>query len=176
MTHYLIGLCYYSFELDLSRTLNGWEIIRYYPYIRDPHNLVDRAEFAGLVKTTEQYFQSVKIYYELFQKRYPYTLNMEDGAETAKRDFAKSYPITVWENKKLFRQFLVLLERKKIKPVIVIMPAMQSYVEACPADFKERFYDALEECLAGRNIQILDYFGTYYGRTITNKKNGAIKV
>ncbi len=163
VTHYVIGLCYYSFELDLSKTLNGWEIIRYYPYIRDPHNLMENSEFGKFVEKTEQYFQSIRIYYELFHKRYPYTLNEEDGAETARRDFAKSHPVTVWENKELFRQFLALLEKKKIKPVVVIMPAMKSYVEACPADFKGRFYDALEACLDGRDIQILDYFGSYYG-------------
>ncbi|MBO5144618.1 MAG: hypothetical protein J6C19_03660 [Lachnospiraceae bacterium] len=162
-THYIIGLCYYSFEYDMSKSTNAWEIIRYYPYIQEQHNLATACSFEKFVRDMESKIIEEEIYYKIFRKRKAYELNSEAGREQAKADFNKNYPITVWENKNIFKEFLIFLKERNIKPIVVIMPAMQEYVLACPQRFKKNFYETLRECVTDQDIQILDYFGDYYG-------------
>lgn len=38
LSHVIIGLSYYSFEYDLSKSRNGYEALRYYPHIPTLHN------------------------------------------------------------------------------------------------------------------------------------------
>ncbi len=161
-THYIIGLCYYSFDYDLSRTGNGWEIIRYYPYITDSHNLISDDTFEAFVHDTKEYMEKNEIYYRLFDKTPVHVVSDEQGQKEAKIDFKKNNPLTVWENKVILKQFLSFLIDRAIKPIIVIMPAIEGYVKGCPQAMKQRFYDSLEECTAGLDIQVLDYFGRYY--------------
>lgn len=164
-THYIVGLCYYSFDYDLSKVGGGWEIIRYYPYIKEQHNLASACPFEAFVCKAKEYMEKNEIYYRLFHKSadYGYIVNNEEGQKTAKMDFKKNNPITVWENKEILKQFLTFLKDRSIKPIIVIMPAIEGYVKGCPQALKQRFYDSLMECTEGMDIQILDYFGKYYG-------------
>lgn len=161
-THYIIGLCYYSFDYDLSKTGNGWEIIRYYPYITDSHNLISDDTFEAFVHDTKEYMEKKEIYYRLFDKSPAHIVNDEQGQKEARMDFKKNNPLTVWENKVILKQFLSFLISKSIKPIIVIMPAIEGYVKGCPQAMKQRFYDSLRECTEGLDIQVLDYFGKYY--------------
>ncbi len=163
VTHYLIGLSYYSFEYDFSKSVHAWHIVRYYPYIMDTHNFISKEFFADFVKVTKDEIEKYKICDQIFNKRYPFVIDKQVGMMVAKSDFNKNYPVTVWENKKILKEFLSLLIEKNIKPIILIMPATEGYVEACPIHIKEKFYTNLQECLIGYNVQILDYFGKYYG-------------
>lgn len=162
-THYIIGLCYYSFDYDLSKTGNGWEIIRYYPYITDSHNLISDDTFEAFVHDTEEYMEKNEIYYRLFDKNPVHVVSDEQGQKEARMDFKKNNPLTVWENKVILKHFFSFLIERAIKPIIVIMPAVEGYVKGCPQEMKQRFYASLEECTEGLDIQILDYFGKYYG-------------
>ncbi len=162
-THYIVGLCYYSFEYDMSKSVNGWEIIRYYPLIEEQHNFASAVPFEKFVNKAKDYLEKNEIYYKLFHRQYEHVVSDEEGRKTAEADFNKNHPVTVWENKLILKQFLNFLKEKRIKPVIVIMPAVEGYVKGVPRGFKDRFYDALSEC--DENIQILDYFGQYYGNS-----------
>lgn len=162
VTHYIVGLCYYSFEYDMSKSANGWEIMRYYPYIKEQHNFATVVPFKDFVEKAKNYLEKEEIYYKLFHKECEYPVNDEEGEKAARLDYNKNHPVTVWENKIIFKQFLQFLKEKRIKPVIVIMPAMEGYVKGVPGSFKDRFYDALSECT--ENVQVLDYFGYYYGK------------
>lgn len=162
-THYIVGLCYYSFDYDLSKTGNGWEIIRYYPYIMDSHNLITAETFEAFVNETKDYMGKNEVCYRLFDKNPVHIVNDVQGQKEAKGDFKKNNPVTVWENKAILKQFLLFLIDKSIKPIIVIMPAIEGYVKGCPQEMKKRFYDSLRECIEGLDIQVLDYFGKYYG-------------
>ena len=163
VSHYLIGLSYYSFEYDLSKSSNAWEIIRYYPYIDDSHNFISRDYLEEFVKETKEELEKYVICEKIFSKRNQYVINKESAIIQAKSDFNKNYPTTVWENKKIFKQFLSFLKEKNIKPIVIIMPAVEEYVNACPSYMKENFYNNLKECTEGYNVQVLDYFGKYYG-------------
>mgnify|MGYP001089843523 CR=1 FL=1 len=163
-THYIIGLCYYSFEYDMSKSVNGWEIIRYYPLIKEQHNFAVEIPFKDIVNSAKSYLEKNEIYHILFNKECKHVVNDEEGRKTARADFNKNYPVTVWENKLLLKKFLSLLKEKHIKPIIVVMPAVRGYVKEVPLEFKERFYDALSDCINDvEEIQVLDYFGRYYG-------------
>lgn len=162
-THYIVGLTYYSFDYDLSKTRNGWEIIRYYPYIKEQHNLASGSDFETFVCYTKEYIERNIICHHLFNKEVSYIVDDEEGKNVALKDFKKDNPITVWENKEILKQFFSFLIEREIKPIVVIMPAVEGYVQGCPWAVKKRFYDSLLECIADRDIQILDYFGKYYG-------------
>lgn len=159
--HYIVGLCYYSFEYDMSKSVHGWEIIRYYSFIREQHNLASAVPFGDFTENVKSYLEECAVYYELFHTKTKHIVNDEEGRRTAEQDFNKNYPVTVWENRIILREFLNFLIDRQIKPVIVIMPAVKGYVGGVPKKFRERFYDSLAVC-AG-NVQILDYFGYYYG-------------
>lgn len=163
VSHYIVGLCYYSFEYDLSKTINGWEIVRYYPYIKEPHNLIDNKLFDKYVYKISKEMEKNEICYNLFSHRNPCVIDYQEGENVAKIDFNKNYPLSVWENKEILKEFVVFLRKKDIQPIIVIMPAVKGYVSGCPNDFKTRFYSALNESIEGMNVQVLDYFRAYYG-------------
>lgn len=161
--YWCIGLSYYSFEYDMSKASNAWEIIRYYPYIKEPHNLMQREWFNEYVNIRKKEISNWEIYYHIFGKRPKYEISYDSAKACAIADFNKNYPITRWENKKILQSFVQFLLNRNIKPIIVVMPAVQGYVENCPSKFKHNFYHDLQECLNGEDIQILDYFGSYYG-------------
>jgi hypothetical protein len=161
--YYIIGLSYYSFEYDLSKSRNSWEIIRYYPIIEDCHNLISQQWFKLYVEEIEKKIENDEIHYQLFSNRKKHEINEMQAKECAKGDFNKDYPVTVWENKKILKSFLSYLSARKIVPVIVVMPAVKEYTQCCSRIFIKEFYSNLYECLEGKNIQVLDYFGKYFG-------------
>ena len=153
----IIGLCYYSFELDLSKTGNKWEILRYYPEIQSAHNVMDEA-YWGKYCENEIKMWEAKDAYQLFEVKTAYDFTDEIGRKAAKEDFNKNYPITVFENRCILDEYLNFLEEIRVKPIIVIMPATDYYTKYCDSEIKRRFYKNLQDVIGKREIQILDYF------------------
>ena len=158
LKYVIIGLCYYSFELDLSKTINAWEISRYYPEIKNAHNFMEDKYFGQWCKTMQGEMNGHGIYEELFERRPVGELTYEHGRQVAMADYNKNYPSTVYENKKILAEYLDFLEEKGVKPIVVIMPATRYYTKYCNLGLKARFYNDLQEVIGSKKIQILDYF------------------
>lgn len=158
LKYVILGLCYYSFEYDLSKSRNAWQIIRYFPYISKSHNLIESRYYNSYCENVISNFQSMEIYEKIFERKITYSLNYEEGEITAKNDYNKNYPSTVYENKLLLEEFISFILEKNLKCSIVIMPASKYYTKFVNLDIKEKFYKNIKELLDKYSIPILDYF------------------
>ncbi len=176
----IIGLNYYSFEYDLSKSIGYWQLMRYYPYIRNLHNLVSPKYYDDFYDRTIQSLSAINLPKGLFKYNLrKFDLNDYEGEILAKADFNKNYPITVFENKKILSDFIKFLEDKQVVPIFVIVPCTKYYTKNCTAAIKKKFYDNLNEVIGDKDIQILDYFDTldypdsYYYHVSHLNKQGA---
>lgn len=162
LKYVIIGLNYYSFEYDFSKSSNCKEIIRYFPWIPDPHNMLSQEYFEGFVLQERERLSKYQYYEKIFEIKMPeYNLNDEEGKKAAAADFNKHYPLTIYENKAILVDFIQYLKINNIKPVILIMPATKYYTKYCPIEKRELFENTLNEVLKGYNIQVLNYFDSY---------------
>lgn len=162
LKYVIIGLNYFSFEYDFSKSLSCKEIIRYFPEISTPHNMLNQEYFEDFVLEERKRLSRYKYYEKFFEIKLPtYMLNDEEGAKAATADFNKHYPITLYENKKILNDYISYLENKNIKPIVLIMPATKYYTKYCPIEKRELFEKTLNEVLKGHNVQILNYFDSY---------------
>jgi hypothetical protein len=178
----IIGLSYYSFQYDLSKSRSKHRINYYYPIVKKFHNY----EFINHVseyhraadKLTEHLFHSdhlLKVFESQkgqFEKQIEETNNLmyncqkENDEEILKdiqfirRDFNKDYPETVKENKKILTKYLEFIKQHSIKPIIVICPTTKLYQSFAPKRFKEEFYEIIDELKNNYDFQILDYFNS----------------
>jgi hypothetical protein len=178
--HVIIGLNYYSFEYDLSKSIGSWQLMRYYPYIKNLHNLVSPKYYDEYFNYSIQNLSALKLPKGLFVYNLrKFDLNDYEGERTAKADFNKNYPATVFENKKILSDFIDFLEDKLIVPIFVIVPCTKFYTKYCTSKTKKKFYDNLNEVIKDKNIQILDYFDSldypdsYYYHVSHLNKQGA---
>lgn len=159
LKYMIIGMSYYSFEYDLSKSNGAWQLLRYYPYIHTLHNLINSDYYEEYNIHMLKELENNQFSNEIFKADADtYELNFEEGKNLAKMDFNKNYPVTVFENKKILAHYLKYLEDRNIKPIIVIVPVTKYYAKHCPIGIKEKFYRNLDEILGSRDIQVLDYF------------------
>lgn len=178
----IIGLNYYSFEYDLSKSSGSWQMLRYYPYISSMHNLISHQYqeeyYAKEIKNLEKIRIPKGIFnYDLRR----FELNDLEGENAANADFHKNHPATVFENKRILKEYVKLLLDNKIKPIFVIMPVTKYYSKYCSSSIKKKFYDNLNEVIENNsNIQVLDYFDkidypdSYYYHINHMNKKGAV--
>lgn len=181
LKYVMIGLCYYSFDHDFSKTHNAWEMIRYYPEIQKGHNLIEDCVFEEwCVQEMNEIMASDKLT-SVFSWKMRFRFSDAEGQKEAAIYFKENRPITVLENKLLLKKYLELLEKKNIKPIIVIMPVTGYYSKFVPEVAKERFYTNLYEVLGKKEVQILDYFDRcfypdeyFYNVSHLNKKGAEV--
>lgn len=162
LKHVIIGLNYYSFEYDFSKSVSCKEITRYFPEIKSPHNMMNEDYYEKFVEQEKERLEKYKYFDKVFQVKIPtYELNDVEGRNAAVIDFNKNYPITLYENTEILNEYLNYLEQRHIKPIILIMPATTYYTKFCPSEKKELFYNTLNEVLKKHDVQVLDYFETY---------------
>lgn len=160
--HCIVGLNYYSFEYDLSKSRNAGEIERYYPYIKNGHNWVDDDCLDAMVMEQRALVSQFSSLRELLEENTTHLLNDEAGERTAYNDFNKNYPHTVRENKIILRKYLCFLQERNIRPIILVMPVTRYYRKYVNCEKKQEFYKNLHSVLEGYpNVQVLDYFDAY---------------
>ncbi|MFC4403546.1 hypothetical protein [Gracilibacillus xinjiangensis] len=178
----IIGLSYYSFHYDLSKSKNKHRTNYYYPIVRDFHNY-------GFINQVSQYHQTENSLNEIifhsdhllrlfepqkgeFEKQIEETNNLTYNCQNKneeeilkdiqfiRRDFNKNYPETVEENKLVLSNYLDFLQQKSIKPIIIICPVTKLYQSFAPSRFKEEFYEIMDELRKKYDFQLLDYFNS----------------
>lgn len=163
LKYVIIGLSYYSFEYDFSKSVNNKEIIRYYPEIKKAHNLMEDEYFGDFVKKEKERLKKLSWYEFIMDIRKPeYKITDEEGKRNATQDFNKNYPITVYENKNILNNMILYLKQHNIKIKILIMPTTKVYAKYCSKQTKEKFYKQLNEIVTNnKDIQIIDCFDSY---------------
>lgn len=165
----LIGLCYYNFQYDLSMSKNKNRVIIYNDILKCKHNLsvddltVLEEEFTInkriLSTICDKNNDIVRFKSKNFDfKKYSYIEKYNMGSSSANEDGNKNYPKTVIENKNILMDYLDLLKKHNIKPIIVVFPVTTYYANKFPLKLEEEFKDIINDLKESYDFQYIDYF------------------
>lgn len=151
----IIGLNYYSFQYDLSKSSMKNKI--------DFYNCIDSD------KNTNNYDFTVENM--IFKKDYCINFNQETefckmendlkseiGKKQALLDCNKNYPETVKENKQILKDYFNLLKNNKIKPIVIVCPASEYYTKYFSKKIEDEFHSIINEFEKEYDFQYIDYF------------------
>jgi len=157
----IIGLAYYSFDYDLSKTSESTRIHRYLPMLHMAPNYLNIPQLSiihydYLNTNFKNDYLSIS---NAKRNTVMYSDNKEVQEYIARHHSEMNHPDTVTVNKKVFRDYLELLKIHNIKPIVVISPtSKQHYQYFENSTLKDRFYSILNEFEREYKFQILDYF------------------
>lgn len=164
--HSIIGLCYYSFEYDMSLSSMKTRVPLYYESIGVKHNLKDIDSYikdysiiASLGKKILKYKRDGDAQLNWFKEQSNiYKISNDKGKEQALLDGNKNYPETVKENTQILKDYLQLLKDNNIKPIVVVCPVTKYYSKYFPQRLKDEFHSIIHEVNKEYEFQFLDYF------------------
>lgn len=151
----IIGLSYYSFQYDLlkSSMKNKANLYDFIAFDKEKSNcdfMVENIIFK------QEYSKQIR--QEIEYCRLDEYVKWETGKKQALRDCNKNYPETVNENKQILKDYLQLLKKNEIQPIIVICPASKYYTEYFSQRIEEEFHSIIREVAQEYNFQFMDYF------------------
>lgn len=158
----ILNLAYYSFDFDLSRTLERIRTHRYYPIIKDTHNYKDQL----LIKLLNKIY-NLRWTNEDYVKINNYKKNIVMGNDKDTIQKGKKYAIyhskmnneeVRKENLEIFEKILELLKQNNISPLILISPVSKNYYEHYDKKRIEEFYSNINVYIKRDNIKIVDLF------------------
>jgi len=178
LKYVLIGLSYYSFHYDLSKSVNENRVNYYYPITGTMHN------YERQIESKDVYNRSLEIVDKILRNGHSLILyqvsknvrdqlidwsneycfdklsaaQQEEEVKTIKKDFNKHYPLTLEENKDILRQYLDLLNKKNIKPIVFVCPTTTVYQQCCPEKLESEFLSFIGDLGQDYSFQFLDYF------------------
>lgn len=171
----MIGLSYYSFQYDLSKSNFKDRVYMYYPIFKSCHNHLNANEIINnynkFHKVASKIFKKdyINTFYSLlrensdslwkdFVRRVMDEEKVEKDKWMVEKDCDKNYPITVEENTKILKKYLSLLKSKEIKPIVVICPTSKHYYSKFSPRIKAEFIDIMNKVKNEFDIEVLDYF------------------
>lgn len=170
----LIGLAYYSFQYDLSKSSVGSRSLMYYPFLRTLHHFQADRNLDELRKFEEQIAGIFRRDYltELFnvlRKRdeswWPRMVNgrlnerkIEEAKEQAEEDSKKDYPLTVQENIRILTDYIEVLKIRDIEPILVVCPTRKYYNEFLSSRIKNEFHQITHYICETYDVHLIDYF------------------
>lgn len=157
----IIGLAYYSFDYDLSKSNEATRVHRYIPLWDIPHDYLSKPQLSIIhydyLKTN--YKNDYLSLSNAKRNTIMYDDNKEAQNHIAVHHAEMNHPETVVENKKILKNYFDLLKANNIKPIIVICPTNKNHYQHFKNGIlKNRFYNILNEFKSKYNFQILDYF------------------
>lgn len=164
LKYLLIGLAYYSFDYDLSKSINSYLVPRYYKLAKSNgyyHFENDYLQFRKVVKplikkpesTINEKLLNRNLYFQKLSE-----IEKINGKSTALRHSKKNYPDTVRQNKYYLSEMLKLAKQKNVKPIIVVFPTSEYYHNYISKDMELKFYNIIYELKEDNNFIIFDYF------------------
>lgn len=162
----IIGLCYYSFQYDLSLSSLSDKVSIYFSVLGDCHNLYSSEDLFNEVDINNDL--AIKLLkkndnnsFEIaWGKRFLVkNKNLDDmGKKQAFIDCNKNYPKTVIENIVILKNYLKLLKDNNIKPIVVVFPASKYYTKFFSKNIEEEFFSILKKVRENFSFQYIDYF------------------
>lgn len=175
----ILGISYYSFDLDLRYTepFRIWET--YYPILKDSHsldvpqdysfdykgNIIDRLVSLwreAILDTTPDFKEGSWNKGGFFIDGSIESMSEESRIKNAKERVSShnklNYPITRKENEGIFSKSLELLISNGIKPIIVVFPATKYYSDNFNTDTIDKFYYIINELKKIYDFQLIDMF------------------
>ncbi|MBU5299927.1 hypothetical protein KQI45_07515 [Clostridium sporogenes] len=176
----IIGLCYYSFQYDLSKGNNKIRTNYYYKITNKYHNYELAEENEDFHKEFYKISRKVlkfnyeNILYEMLEQKYIKIIQDSKNEEfdssllsnqekyecikEVKMKYNKNYPLTVRENKEIFKSYLDMLYANDIIPIVVVPPETKIYRENISIPIRDEFYEIIEEFQEKYGFQFFDYF------------------
>lgn len=176
----IIGLCYYSFQYDLSQSIHSGRSNYYYKITKKYHNYRLAEEGKRFLKRFNEVSEKIlisnhdKVFIENQEEQYQEIINngkkvkfdssmlcqteIENYIDEVKRKFNKDYPMTVEENKVILDKYLDLLYSCNIKPIIVVPPQTKLYRANISEHIRDEFYGIINEFQKKYEFQFIDYF------------------
>lgn len=164
----LIGLSYYSFQYDLSLSAMKNKCLLYNNTLKDLHNYKIQERIKTCYENSNYIANKVFVRNENgsysfhwgIAAKQNYNINNIDiiGKNQADLDCNKDYPITVKENKQIFKEYLKLLKDNNIKPIVVVFPASKYYTKYFSKRIEDEFKDIIDKVSKECDFQYIDYF------------------
>lgn len=158
----ILNLAYYSFDFDLSRTLERNRVHRYYPIIKDTHNYKDEFRIKLLNKmynlrwTNEDYAEINNLKKNIVMRNDKETI--QKGKKCAIYHSKMKSEEIKKENLEIFETILKLLKQNNISPLILICPVSKYYYEHYDKKRIKEFYCNIDFYIQRDNIKIVDFF------------------
>ena len=154
----LIGLSPYSFRYDLSKSADKWEILSYYTFFKDTHNLpLDNEKMTALFD--DRFLNAYDFVKAELSKNNqfpninfsdPFTVKRKNNRPLMQQDFfgiraearkwgAEKYESNVQENEKLFVECLKLCKNHNVTPIVVNLPVHAFYKYLFPKHILDEF-------------------------------------
>lgn len=171
----LIGLSYYSFQYDMLKTSAKGLLYRY-EFLNETINKVSYTKATNISIIKKQYGFDTLYFHENFFEDI-FISDMRNQAETLKdisidiKEASKSvailnsnkeYPQTVLENELILKDYLTLLAKNDIKPIIIINPQNQIYRRYFSSRLKLEFEQIISRLKEEFDFQYLDYYDSKY--------------
>jgi hypothetical protein len=161
----VLGISYYSFDYDLSKSVNQSKTLLYYETLKDLHNY-NKNNIGDFIKNKKDIYSKcekvfiddfIKISYEL-----PNSM-MSKEKIVAQRDLPyldsnKDYPETVKENVNILYSYLKLLNENNVKSIIVVFPCSSYYYKHFSTRLEKRFYNIINSLKNNIQFEFYDYF------------------
>ena len=149
----IIGLSYYSFQYDLSLSSMKYKSLLYYEAIGIEHNfkkldilLSNKIIAKNIAEEIFKFNSNGGIQIDwMTNKENLYSLDEHKGKIQAEIDCNKNYPKTVEENIKIFDEYLNLLEKHNIKPIVMVAPVSKYYSKYFSKRIKDEFMEIIDE-------------------------------
>lgn len=166
LKYVIIGLCYYSFEYDMSLSAMKYKVPIYYDAIGISRNFPSIENFLKKIKVNiniakeilkldSNGFPSVNWYSDVENK---IIINEEAGRKQAYLDCKKKYPKTVKENIIILQDYLDLLRENFITPIIIVSPVSKYYSKYFSKELRKKFYCIIKEITNKYNVKFIDFF------------------
>lgn len=183
LKYVILGLSYYSFQYDLSKTQSSFGKFRsniYFPFYNTMHNYSERIEsiqfYEEFKKNGGEIFLDnyERIIYEMTRSNvecnWHKMINSTFNSEKLTKEEAdyeineitnngnKNYPMTVLENREIFKKYLDLLKANNIKPFIVICPVTNFYRKYFSKTIRKEFYGIIENFKKEYKFEVFDFY------------------
>lgn len=154
----LIGLAPYSFRYNLSKSADKWEILAYYSFFQNVHNLpLDNEKLTALFN--DRFLKAHDfVKDELVKKNQipkinfsdPFTVKQKNNRPLMQQDLfgvranarqwgAEKYEDSVQENEKIFVECLKLCKAHNVTPIVVKFPVHSFYKYLFPQHISDEF-------------------------------------
>ncbi|WP_053240982.1 hypothetical protein [Clostridium sp. DMHC 10] len=173
----VIGMSYYSFEYDLSKSNLKNRVYNYYPFFKKTRN----HPFAK--DMVENYIKFERVASKIFKKDYNIVFHnffkgnkdtwwnnmisqvmdekiIEKNKWIVEHDCDKDYPETVKENVGIIREYILLLKLYNITPIIVICPTSKYYYLNFSNRIKKEYENIMNKIKEEFDIEVFDYFAS----------------
>nr|NNM91500.1 hypothetical protein [Bacilli bacterium] len=187
----IMGISYYCFEYDTSKSRTQGHLVdsTYYPVLKDRHHRpysmpysipMNFQNFLSAIREglpmandhwdMEKYFDAIYGTWTLNPNEASSHVSINDipnewyAEKRAQQHSSNDYPDTRIEYQKIMKDYLELLKRKKIKPVMVIFPVHPLYRMNFDSKMIKRFYEIIDPISHQYDFQLIDGFA-YSGVT-----------